>query len=73
MAYANSFGAPNHVPRRSSIVLRNYAAFWLYKIGDRGRLAHEMMRIGGAHSDAPWYFDGESSWLIARQFAGLPS
>ncbi len=42
------------VPQRSSLYLRNLAAFWYFLVADRERLAAELQRIGPAYTPEPW-------------------
>lgn len=57
-AFASWAGSQSRSGRRSSIILRNFAAFWLYLLGDRARLAMQLDAIGTAHRDVPWAYVG---------------
>ncbi len=45
---------PSFVSQRSSLYLRNLAAFWYFLVADRERLAAELQRIGPSYTPDPW-------------------
>ncbi|MCL2778068.1 MAG: hypothetical protein FWD73_08690 [Polyangiaceae bacterium] len=58
-AWANWAASQSPSPRRSTIILHNYAAFCLYLMKDQSRLALQLRAIGTGYINYPWCFLGK--------------